>query len=84
MQRGHPVAYLSKALGEANKKLSIYEKEFLVVMLAIDKWRSYLQCGPFVIKTDHRSLCHLEDQQLHTDLQRRAMTKLVGLQFKFQ
>lgn len=84
MQRGHPVAYLSKALGEANKQLSIYEKEFLAVMLAVDKWRSYLQRGPFVIKTDHRSLCHLEDQQLHTDLQRRAMTKLVGLQFTFQ
>jgi hypothetical protein len=84
MQCGHPVAYLSKALGEANKKLSIYEKEFLAVMLAVDKWRSYLQRGPFVIKTDHRSLCHLEDQQLHTDLQRRAMTKLVGLQFTFQ
>jgi hypothetical protein len=27
MQRGHPVAYLSRTLGEANKKLSIYEKK---------------------------------------------------------
>jgi hypothetical protein len=42
MQRGYLVAYMSKALGEANKKLSIYEKEFLAVMLAVDKWRSYL------------------------------------------
>lgn len=78
------MAYMSKTLGEANRNRSIYEKEFLAVMMAIDKWRPYLQRGPFVIKTDHRSLCHLYDQQLHTDLQRKAMTKLVGLQFSFQ
>lgn len=46
MQQGHLVAYLSKALGVKNSKLSIYEKEFLAVMLAIDKWRQYLQRGP--------------------------------------
>jgi hypothetical protein len=28
MQAGHPIAYMSKALGVQNKKLSIYEKEF--------------------------------------------------------
>jgi hypothetical protein len=83
-QNGHPVAYYSKALGQANQKLSIYEKEFLAIMMAIDRWRPYIARGPFVIKTDHRSLCHLEDQVLTSDLQRKAMTKLVGLQFKFQ
>lgn len=30
------------------------------------------------------SLCNLEDQILTSDLQRKAMTKLIGLQFKFQ
>ena len=53
-------------------------------MMAIDRWRPYISRGPFVIKTDHKSLCHLEDQVLSSDLQRKAMTKLVGLQFKFQ
>ena len=42
IQEGHPVAYLSKALGVNNKKLSVYEKEFLAIMLAVDKWRRYL------------------------------------------
>lgn len=42
MQNGHPIAYLSKALGVNNQKLSIYEKEFLAVMMAIDRWRAYL------------------------------------------
>jgi hypothetical protein len=78
------VAYLSKALGVRNQQLSTYEKEFLAVMMAVDNWRSYLQRGPFTILTGHKSLCNLGDQQLDTDLQRKAMSKLVGLQFKFQ
>lgn len=84
MQQGHPVAYLSKALGVQNSKRSIYEKEFLAVIMAIDRWRSYLQRGPFVILTDHKSLCNLTDQQLGTELQRKAMSKLMGLQFEFR
>lgn len=83
-QDGHPVAYLSKALGVRNQKLSTYEKEFLAVMMAIDKWQPYLQRAPFEIVTDHKSLCALGDQQLATDLQRKAMSKMVGLQFSFR
>ena len=82
-QEGHPVAVLSKARGVHNQRLSAYEKEFIAVMMAIEKWRAYLQRGPFTIITDHNSLCNLQDQQLATDLQRKAMAKLVGLQFKF-
>jgi hypothetical protein len=81
MQDGHPISYLSKALGIQNKKLSIYEKEFLVVIMVVDKWRQYLQRGPFTIVTDHRSLSNLTEQHLITELQRKAMSKLVGLQF---
>lgn len=84
VQDGHPVAYFSKALGIRNQQLSTYEKEFLAVIMAVDKWRAYLQRGPFVILTDHKSLCNLGDQQLDTDLQRKAMSKLLGLQFRFQ
>jgi hypothetical protein len=84
MQNAHPIAYMSKALGVMNRKLSVYEKEFMAVMMAVDKWRQYLQRGPFLILTDHKSLCNLSDQQLTTDLQRKAMAKLVGLQFQFK
>jgi hypothetical protein len=83
-QHNHPIAYYSKTLGVANQKLSIYEKEFLAIMMAVDKWRCYLQRCPFIIRTDHKSLCHLNDQVLGTDLQQKAMTKLMGLQYTFQ
>jgi hypothetical protein len=43
MQDQHPIVYLSKALGPRNQALSVYEKECLAILLAIDKWRPYLQ-----------------------------------------
>ena len=52
-------------------------------MMAVDKWRQYLQRGPFDILTDHKSLCNLGEQHLETDVQRKAMSKLAGLQFRF-
>jgi hypothetical protein len=68
LQDGHPMAYHSKAMGQKNQILSIYEKEFLAILMAVDKWRQYLLRGPFTIKIDHKSLCHLDDQSLSSDL----------------
>jgi hypothetical protein len=82
MQEGKPVAFLSKALGEKHKHLSIYEKEFLALIMAVEKWKHYLQRQEFHILTDHKSLAYLSEQILHSDMQRRAMTRLMGLQFK--
>lgn len=79
VQHGHLVAYFSKALRVRNQKLTAYEKEILAVMMEVDKWRAYLQCGQFTIFTNRKSLCNLGDQKLETDLQRKAMSKLVGL-----
>lgn len=44
----------------------------------------YLQHSEFVIRTDQRSLLNLTDQRLHTPIQQRASTKLVGLQSQIQ
>jgi hypothetical protein len=55
----------------------------LVVMMVVDKWRSYLHNTTFTVRTGHQSLCHLQDQNLSTDLQKKAMRNLAGLQFRF-
>jgi len=82
MQDQHPVAYLSKALGPRNQALSMYEKECMAILLVIEKWRSYLQHQPFVIRTDHRSLQHLTEQR--SKLQQKALIKLMDLQYTIQ
>jgi hypothetical protein len=42
----------------------------------------YLQRQEFLIQTDHKSLEYLKEQNLHSEIQRKAMTRLMGLQFK--
>ena len=47
MQGGHPLAFLSKALGPHLQGLSTYEKEYMAILLALEQWRSYLQHAEF-------------------------------------
>jgi len=35
MQKDRPIAFLSKALGDSHKHKSIYEKEFLALIMAV-------------------------------------------------
>lgn len=35
-----------------------------------------------MIRTDHKSLAYIAEQNLHSELQRKAMTRLMGMQFK--
>jgi hypothetical protein len=81
-QKGHPIAYLSKALSPRAQAFSTYEKECLALILAVEKWKSYLQHKEFTIYTDHKSLIHLESQQLTNSIQHKAFCKLLGLQYK--
>lgn len=48
MQKRQPIAFLSKVLGVAHKHL--YEKEFLALIMAVERWRQYLQRQEFIIK----------------------------------
>ena len=37
IQRGHPIAYISKAMGPKYQFLSAYEKEFYAILFAVKK-----------------------------------------------
>ena len=79
LQDGHPLAFVSKALGSRTHGLSTYEKEYLTVLVAVEQWRAYLQHGEFVIFTDQHSLVHITDQMLHTPWQLKLCTKAGGI-----
>jgi hypothetical protein len=66
-QNGHPLAFISKPLCPRNQGLTVYEKEYLALLMAVDEWRHYLLQAKFVIHT--QSLTHLNEQRLHTTWQ---------------
>lgn len=71
MQKGHPLAFMSRALSERYQQLSVYDKEIMAIIAAVQKWRPYLLGKHFIIKTDHQSLKYLMEQKISTPSQEK-------------
>ena len=84
MQDGRPIAYLSKVPAQQHRGKSIYEKEYMALLNAVDRWRHYLQFKHFVVRTDHHSLKYLLEQKVTSTLQQKGLTKLLGLDYEVQ
>lgn len=84
MQSNRPIAYFSKVMAPKHRGKSIYEKEYMALLNAIDKWRHYLQYKHFVVRTDHHSLKYLLEQKVTTAVQQKGLTKLLGLDYEVQ
>lgn len=55
----HPIIYISKSLSPKHRGPSAYEMELFAILFAVKKWGHYIQCKPFVIKTNHQNLKQL-------------------------
>lgn len=84
MQEGHPLAYISRHLKGKQLHHSIYEKELLAVVFAVQKWQHYLFMGHFVIKTYQKSLKYLLEQRLNTLIQQQWLPKLLEFDYEIQ
>ena len=65
-QQGKPIAFMSRALGVSKRSWSIYAREMLAIVHAIQTWRPYLLGQKFYIQIDQRSLKYLLEQQIAT------------------
>jgi hypothetical protein len=63
MQDGLPLAFTSKQLSEKHLGQSIYEKEMLDILHAMDLWHPYLFGKCFQIKTYHQILKYFLEQR---------------------
>ena len=84
MQQGRPIAFFSKVLAPKHRGKSIYEREYMALLNAVDKWRHYLQFKHFVVKTDHHSLKYLLEQRVTLAIQQKGLTKFLDLDYELR
>ena len=82
MKQGRPIAFFIKVLAPKHRGRSIYEKEYMALLNAVDKWRHYLQFKHFVVKNDHHSLKYLLEQRVTSAIQQKGLTKLLGIDYE--
>ncbi|TYK03080.1 ty3-gypsy retrotransposon protein [Cucumis melo var. makuwa] len=81
-QNKRPIAYFSQKLSETAKEKSVYERELMAIVLAVEKWRHYLLGHHFVVFTDQKALRYiLEQRELIPGIQKWLM-KLMGFDFE--
>lgn len=58
-KRSNVIYYASRTMNPAQCNYSTTEKELLVVVFALDKFRSYILGSPVIVYSDHAALRHL-------------------------
>jgi len=82
MQEGHPIAFLSQGFSIRAQSKSVYERELMAIVFAVQKWRHYLMGKHIIIRTDQRSLQFLMGQHVMAEEQQKWVTKLMGFDFE--
>jgi hypothetical protein len=73
----HPIEYFSGTLNEAERNYDIYDLELLVIVKALEHWKTYLGGSPHKIKifSDHMNLQYWrQPQKISRRIAREVLT----------
>ena len=80
--REHPCGYLSKQFSVAQRNYSTFDREFLAISFAVQKWRQLLLADAFTIITDHLPLVYIMTMKFLTGRIARQVVELMNFNFK--
>ena len=82
-EKWKPIAFLSRTIQPAERNYEIYDKELLVIVEALTKWRQYLldTREPFEVWTDHENLKYFREPHKLNGRQARWYLKLQDYDF---
>lgn len=83
-QRSRPLAFFSQKLSAQARLRSVYERELMAIVLAIQKWRHYLLGHRFIVCTNQRALKHLLEQRDVAPQYQKWLTKILGYDFEIR
>jgi hypothetical protein len=79
-----PVAYASRTFTDVESRYSTTEKELLALIYAARRFRCYLFRRPFVVRTDHHSLCFVRNMKDPSSRLDRFAIKLQPFDYTIQ
>ena len=81
MQGGNPIAFETRKLLPHERFYSIYDKEMLAIMHALEKFWQYLVGNRFRVRTDHNSLRFFLEQKQLQERQQKWINKIQAYEF---
>jgi hypothetical protein len=63
MQDGHPIAFESRKLNDAERRYTVQEKEMTAMVHCLRTWRHYLLGAAFIVKMDNVATSYLQSQK---------------------
>ena len=63
LQEGHPIAFESRKLNDAERRYTVHEREMLAVVHCLRTWRHYLLGSQFVVRTDNVATSYFQTQK---------------------
>ena len=81
IRKDRPIAFVSRAMNQAEKNFCTFSKEALAIVCAITQFRPYLYGNKFTLITDHRPLVWLNSQNDPGSRVTRWRLKLLDYQF---